>query len=505
LLNWFDFPLAVRQKGGMNARFITSLVALLCVLSIAAKPGQMVGKVEVFDGPTPFIRFVHTSVSDPARFEYAQFLIWPKTGSATRPIKVRYARSYLEARGYFDPQSGKVTIPVFGLYAGRPNRVMINLGSSGRHRNKRFNMIITTPAYDGGTYSNPTVIQARLPGTTLSYDFILLKNYADPITPIIIDTDAEIRWVGTAGVGAQNSILFDNAFYVTSGTSLLRTEFDGVTTSVANYSGIGVTGFHHNIDPGREGMILDVDTVDQTESVNVEVDAAGNVLRIWNFADIISAAMIAGGNDPSEFVYPAPTDWFHNNACAYRSSDNSLIVSSRENFVIAVDYDSGAIKWILGDPTKHWYEFSSLRAFALTLAPGTLPPIGEHAVSITGDDRLLLFDNGTGSNFQQPPGETRDYSAPRKYQIDLAAFEATETWHYYPDPSVYSPFCSSVYEDAPDNYLIDYTLAGPFVYTGIVGLDASGNVAFNYQYEELAFCGTAWNAIQIHWENLTLE
>jgi hypothetical protein len=35
--------------------------------------------------------------------------------------------------------------------------------------------------------------------------------------------------------------------------------------------------------------------------------------------------------------------------------------SSRENFVIAIDYDSGNIKWILGDPTKHWYEFQSLR------------------------------------------------------------------------------------------------------------------------------------------------
>jgi hypothetical protein len=120
-------------------------------------------------------------------------------------------------------------------------------------------------------------------------------------------------------------------------------------------------------------------------------------------------------------------------------------------------------------------------------------------------DQLLLFDDGAGSNFQQPPGETRTYSAPRKYQIDLGAFEATETWHYYPDPSVYSPFCSSVYEDAPENYLIDYTLGGPFIYTGVVGLDTSGNVAFNYQYDELDACGTAWNAIQIHWENLNLK
>ena len=69
----------------------------------------------------------------------------------------------------------------------------------------------------------PTVIQPLLRGTTLSYDFILLKGYADPITPIIIDTDAEVRWVGTPGVGAQNCMLFDNAFYLTSGASLLRT------------------------------------------------------------------------------------------------------------------------------------------------------------------------------------------------------------------------------------------------------------------------------------------
>src|ERR1041384_4360860 len=110
---------------------------------------------------------------------------------------------------------------------------------------------------------------------------------------------------------------------------------------MADYSGIGVTDFHHNIDPGRDGMLVDVDTSEQTESVNMEVDASGNVLHMWKLADIISAAMNAGGDDPTEFVYSPPTDWFHNNACAYRSSDNSLVVSSRDNLVLAIDYDSG--------------------------------------------------------------------------------------------------------------------------------------------------------------------
>ena len=465
--------------------------------------GEIVGSPQISNGPTPFISFANVSVSDPATVKYAKFHIQPKTGSETRPIDVRYSSSYLKRRGYIRRHSSRVTVPVFGLYAGRTN--IVTLTVSFRDGTSAMRTVsIDTPSYDGGTYSNPSVVQSRLPGTTLSYDFIMLKSYADPTTPIIIDSDAEIRWVGTAGVGAQPSILFDNAFYLTSGTSLLRTEFDGTTTTVADYGSLGVTGFHHNIDPGREGMILDADTVQWTESVNYEVDTAGNVLRSWSLGDIISAAMIAGGDDPSLFVHSAPIDWFHNNATAYRASDNSLIVSSRENFVIAVDYDSGAIKWILGDPTKLWYSFSSLRQFALTLGLDTLPPIGQHGISMPAD-QLLLFDDGTGSNYQQPPGETRTYSAPRKYQIDLGTFQATETWHYLPDPSVYSPYCSSVYEDAPNNYLIDYTLGGPYIFTGIVGLDAQGNVAFNYQYDELDFCGTAWNAIQIHWENLQLK
>lgn len=331
---------------------------------------------------------------------------------------------------------------------------------------------------------------------------MLLKSIVLPGTPVIIDSDSEIRWVGTAPVTTQNSILFQNGLYVASGTSLIRQEFDGRYTTLADFSSLGVIGFHHNFDFGRDGFIMDVDTLDWTESVNIEVDGAGNVLRSWNLGDIISAAMIAGGDDPNDFLQPAPADWFHNNATTYRKSDNSLIVSSRENFVIALDYDTGAIKWILGDPTKHWYEFPSLRAFSLTLGPDTLPPIGQHAVSFFRDE-LLLFDDGTGSLNQSPPGESRTYSAPRRYSI--AGNTATEVWHYLADPPIDSPFCSSVYEDATDNYFIDYTLAGPNISTDLVGLDATGNIAFYYQYPLVVGCGTAWNAVPIHLEDLRFK
>jgi Arylsulfotransferase (ASST) len=229
-------------------------------------------------------------------------------------------------------------------------------------------------------------------------------------------------------------------------------------------------------------------------------------LRTWNMADIISAAMTAGGDDPSQFVYPTPTDWFHNNSVAYRRSDNSLIVSSRENFVVALDYATDSIKWILGDKTKKWYEFSSLQKFALSLGPDTLPPIGQHSVSLTYDDNLLLMDNGRNSQFQTPMGTNRDYSSPRKYQLDLDTLTATEVWNYPRDESIYSQFCGSIYEDAPLNYLIDYAFITPAegpITAQILGLDASGDQVFDYQFPTSG-CNTAYNSTPLHAEHFSL-
>ena len=121
-------------------------------------------------------------------------------------------------------------------------------------------------------------------------------------------------------------------------------------------------------------MLIEAQTIDDNMSCIIEVDAKGALLNSWNFATIVSDAMIAGGDDSSLFV-ARTADWFHSNAAAYWKTNNELVVSSRENFVIAVDYDTKKIKWILGDSSKAWYGFASLRAFALHLGPNTTAPI----------------------------------------------------------------------------------------------------------------------------------
>lgn len=446
-----------------------------------------------------------------------QFTVVPKPGSVTKPISATYSGAYLFSRSYLNVNTGAVVVPVFGLYANYSNTVTIKFLFSDAS-SQTNNVTVITPNWTdtcGGAYNNPTVVQARTATTGLSYDYVLIKNICGRETPVIMDTDGNFRWVGPTGFTTPSSIFFWNGIYVSSPppsggaqTGFSRVDFDGIITFVHDYSGIGVTATnHHNVDPGRDGMLWEVNTTTQTESVILEVDTFGNVLNTWNFANIISQAMTAGGDNPSQFVGTGSSDWFHNNANTYKKSDNTFISSSRENFVIAVDYDTQQIKWILGDPTKQWHQFASLTQFALTLGANTLPPIGQHAVSITTDNNLLLFDDGLSSLAHGPAGADRTYSAPRKYQIDTQGKVALEIWNYPNGQSIYSAICSSTYEDAPVNYLVGYsditTPGNPFGGTMVelLGLTNATTKVFDYKYASTP-CAAMWNAIPIHLEAL---
>jgi arylsulfate sulfotransferase len=459
-------------------------------------------------GVTPFLSKINLIASNTTVLKSIQFTIAPRPGSVTRPLSGTYANYYLVDRGFENPQTGEINLPVYGLYAGYNNTVSLTYrfidGSS-----RQVNTTIATATFnDPCGYNNPTFLQRRTNNTDLSYDYILIKGACNGFSPAIIDTDGALRWViRTAAYGYDGftATFFDNAIYFAWGHQLYRIDLDGTLSLVGDYGDLGISDFHHNIDRGKLGIILDADTAPSyQESVNIEVDGSGRVLKTWNLANIISTAMRAGGDDPSQFVHPSPADWFHNNAVAYNRADDSLIISSRENFLICIDYETGAIKWILGDPTKKWYQFPSLRRYALTLAPGSLPPIGQHAVSVTYDQNILVLDNGENSWLQQPPGVQRGFASPRKYQLNLNAKMATEVWNYEMGGAINSPICSSVYEDAPQNYLIDYSIVGGIgaqnQYAQLLGLNAAGEMVFYFQYPT-NFCDTAFNAIPLHLEN----
>ena len=458
-----------------------------------------------------FFRFVQLDGFALSNVTGVQYTIAPKPGSVSKPVHVEYSLSALQARGYLSGRS--FMVPVFGLYSGYENQVSVQVveETSGPIS---LEFTIPTPAYTdpSGIYTQPNIVTPRATGSALGFDFIFIKSALG--SPVIIDTDGEVRWVASGSVTNSISSTFTADEFIIGDAGqpkVYRLRLDGSITQ-SDLPSSTYTDFNHNVDRGKYGFLAEVDAasggVASIESNVIEFTYSGfiSIPNHWDLGAILSAYMSSHGDDAAAFVRPG-VDWFHSNSAIYDPRDDSVIVSSRENFVIKLDYRTGEIIWILGDPTKYWYTLPSLRAKALTLAPGALYPIGQHALSITSDGLLMLFNDGLGS-FNQPAGapagESRTYSAVSAYSIDEQSMTAQNIWNYSADESIYSAVCSSAYEATGKSILVDYAVAENFTKALLVGLDSNHNVAFEFQYPTSP-CNTSWNARPIALDDLKID
>ena len=452
---------------------------------------------------TPFISIVHLVGKDLDAVQSISYSIAPKPGSVSKPVKVTYTLDALDDRGRVI--SGEVLLPVFGLYAGYANAVSLNL-SFDDGSTQTISETLTTAAYTdpNGVYDMPVFVKQRAAGSALDFDFFAMKSGFG--TPVIVDTDGAIRWVGAIDRSHISSVFADNGFLVGSqGARIVwRAELDGTETRWTSAPSV-YRRFHHNMEVGKSGFLGELSSDTDLQSTIAEFSKSGGFYKIWNFATIVGDHLRGAGEDPSLLVRP-PNDWFHTNSSVYDARDDSLIVSSREHFVMNVDYETGAIRWVLGDPTKYWWQFPSLRAKALTLDSGGLYPIGQHALSITRDGLLLMFNAGTPSEHQPagaPIGESRTYSAVSAYRIDAATMTATEVWRFDYGQSIFSDHCSSAYE-VGDSILISYARANERQHARLVGLNSQHEVVFDFQYDARG-CNTSWNAVPIPLDNMSFR
>lgn len=462
-------------------------------------------------GVTPFIANVRLQGSDLDDLSAVRFVIEPKSGSASKPVAARWGADGLRRRGYAASGSGTASIPVFGLYDGYSNRVRMEMefldGST-----QQLHLDVATDAYvdPNGVYDKPVVRTPRAAGSALGFDFFAMKSTLG--TPVVVDSDGSLRWVATGVPSSAGSAFVGDGFVVVAPDSLAmyRLGLDGslVATSLA---APGYSNFHHNVDTGKDGLLAELDATDgspqKIESTLVEIDGS-TVLKEWDLAEIFRAYMLSHGDDPSAFVRPG-VDWFHMNGATYDPRDDTVVVSSRENFVVKLKHATGEIVWIFGDPTKYWYTFPSLRAKALTLTAGGLYPVGQHAPSIRSDGLLMVFNNGAASANQPtgaPVGESRSYSVVSAYAIDAVSMTATETWRFDHPQTLLSDICSSAYEAKAGSILVDYAVADQRNKARLVGLDARRNIVFDIEYTNpRPGCLASWNAVPVAFDDLRID
>jgi arylsulfate sulfotransferase len=374
--------------------------------------------------------------------------------------------------------------------------------------------ITTAPYADPtGVYLNPTIVKARAPGSQLGFNYFIMKSLLT--SPVIVDTDAQVRWVVPA-TGTEAAYFANGQFITGSQTvpSVTLIQLDGTQSALpTNLPQPLLSSFTHNIDPSPNGVLAEFngtdDLGDSIDDIVSEIAPFSGQppFQTYDMADILTSYMVANGDDSTAFVRPG-SDWFHVNASTYDPSDNTVIISSRENFLVKLNYSTHQIVWIFGDPTKYWYTFPSLRAKALTLDAGGNYPIGQHGVSITSDGYVMVMNDGLGS-ISQPPtaptGVTRNYSEVSAYSVDSAKMTAHEVWGFNYGQSIYSPICGSSYEAQGGDYLVDFATADNYTQARLVGLDSNRNVVFDFQYTSPNYCAAAWNAIPVPFENLKID
>ncbi len=477
----------------------------------------------ITDGDSVFIKKLAFTDFDIEFIQAVSYVISPKTAAVAAPLTVTYSQEKISNDYIASNATSTVTLPVFGLYSDYDNQVEITVTYSDNSQWQQ-NITITTDAFvetsDGDAiYNNITINQLANAANKPSFSYFYLKNKL--YSPMVFDIDGNIRWLLPEASDSDAAAYFDGQQFITGDTqdnAIYIQQFDGHQEKVMLTGGEYSAGvFHHNLEAGKIGMLAELDVtvngIIKKEAYLAEILANGTVVKTWDLGEIFSDYMTNFGDDPSNFVrYSKPdvdgdgtdevVDWFHMNSAIYDASDDSLIISSRENFVVKIDYQSGAIKWLLGDETKHWYQnYPSLRALAPTLSIGSAP-IGAHALSIANDGSLMIFNNGYHSLHHpsdESAGINRDHSSASKYVIADDGLSYQETWSF--DENKLSDICSSIYQHSSGDYLMFYASTAERTQARVVVLNDDKEVLVDFHLPTQG-CTSGWNAAHINLENL---
>ncbi len=497
-------------------KFLT--VFVLCLISILSPFTESATSITEKDTSlSPFISSLVIRGVDISNVNSIKFRILRKPTFKSKEISATFLRDSLKK------SNDEIILPIFGMYANYKNSVEVSvLFNSGSEDIETVS--IPTEGYRNDLYDDIRLSQPYTNVGSPRISFIFVKSRVSG--PIVLDIDGQIRWASEFSYNAGPS-LFDNNAFVTFTDDALCFRFLDDTAFEKKIETADLTGIsqHHDISKSENGYLLEIDAsingTRKIESILIEVDVNGTLVSTWDFGEIISQHIESNGENSSLWIRDG-IDWFHMNSAIQDSMDSSIIASSRENFVIKVDYTTGNIIWILGDEEKFWYKnFTSLQELSVRLNNTNEKPIGQHSLSLTNNPfELMLFNNQLASfAHHHPDGASlgiNDFNSsfPVRYIIDSHSRTGAEVWRY--DSAIHSIICSSVYGDFKDDqineYLITYAHANIDSRNDIISIlqivNEEGDIifeAFREKDSNSRPCRFAWNSIIIDLSNLTFH
>ncbi len=245
-------------------------------------------------------------------------------------------------------------LPIYGLYANYENEINIEYVKDSKTITKTIK-IKTDKLPEDMVF--PTNIKKN--EEKLSNDLYFFTPSSKGYT-MAYDVNGDVRWYLTNNALWKIDRL-ENGHLLLSTERLVNSpyymtgmyEMDLLGKIYTEYSLPG--GYHHDYYEMENGNLLvasddfdnDYGTV---EDYIVELDRnTGEIIKTWDLKNILN---MEDGKSENWSSY----DWFHNNSVWYDKNTNSITLSGRhQDAVINIDYESGKLNWIIGDPTN-WSE-----------------------------------------------------------------------------------------------------------------------------------------------------
>ena len=350
------------------------------------------------------------------------------------------------------PKAKEHVLPIVGLYSNYENKVVLE-----EYRGKKNTITITTPdVFDG---ADPIISMH----TTPEY----LQDNVIMVSPAGEDLTVAYDYNGDARFHMTIPCVFDvkrakNGNLLMGTNRILRLPY--YMSGVYEISPVGKIykeyrlpgGYHHDEFELPDGNLLVL--TDDLQSDTVEDKLAlvdrktGKVLRTYDYRKILPEKECGRSGSWSD------EDWFHNNACWYDPNTNSVTLSGRHiDAMINIDFDSGELNWIIGDP-HGWPEDFVKKYFFTPVGTNFGWQYEQHACVITPNGDVMCFDNHHyGSKDPEKFLPAKDnYSRGVRYHINTKDMTIEQVWEYGKDRGAefFSPYICNVEYYNEGHYLV---------------------------------------------------
>ena len=347
-------------------------------------------------------------------------------------------------------------LPIYGLYADKENKVTIEYEENDEKITKEVT-IKTDKLPDN--IAIPTEVDADK--DKLTNDLYFFTPSSSGYT-CAYDVNGDIRWYFT-NYALWKIDRLENGHLLVSTERLINSpyymtgmyEMDLLGKIYTEYSLPG--GYHHDYYEMENGNLLvssdDFNNESGTvEDYIVELDReTGEIVKTFDLKDVLN---MKDGKSENWTSY----DWFHNNSVWYDKKTNSITLSGRhQDAVINIDYDTGELNWIIGDPTNWSKEYQ--KYFFEPVGDGEFEwQWSQHAAMITPEGYVFILDNGNNkSKIKEEYVSAEDsYTRGVMYKIDTDKMTIEQVWEYGKErgSEFYSPYISDVDYLDKDHYIV---------------------------------------------------